>query len=192
MLWSAIEALSLALVSFAMLAMLARYLDASTFGKAAIALGIVQIACSLAESFFHDAVVQRGDLREGDVDAAHTSSVLIALVLAAGIAINAVLAGPHGLGQDAEIARLALWMSPSRLRRIDAIDIAHQPPPAAASPPGFSGCCCCRAASACGRWWCSRTSRCCCCSCCCAPCAHRRRGSRKISPARAGSPRSLP
>src|SRR4051794_1063545 len=61
MLWSSIESLSLALVSFAMLAMLARYLDASTFGKAAIALGIVQIACSLAESFFHDAVVQRGD-----------------------------------------------------------------------------------------------------------------------------------
>jgi len=115
MLWSAIESLSLALVSFAMLAMLARYLDASTFGKAAIALGIVQIACSLAESFFHDAVVQRGDLRDGDIDAAHTASVLIALVLAAGIALNAVLAGPRGLGQDTEIARLALWMAPSIL-----------------------------------------------------------------------------
>jgi len=99
MLWSAIEALSLALVSFAMLAMLARYLDASTFGKAAIALGIVQIACSLAESFFHDAVVQRGDLREGDVDAAHTSSVLIALVLAAASRSTPCSPGRTGLGK---------------------------------------------------------------------------------------------
>jgi O-antigen/teichoic acid export membrane protein len=119
MLWSSIESLSLALVSFAMLAMLARYLDASTFGKAAIALGIVQIACSLAESFFHDAVVQRGDLHQSDIDAAHTVSVLIGIVLAAAIAVNAALgalAGPSSVGavgQGADVAWLALWMAPS-------------------------------------------------------------------------------
>lgn len=111
MMWSAIEAASLAAVSFVMLALLARYLDATTFGQAALALGIVQIACSFAESFFHDAVVQRGDLRDADVDAAHTSSVLAGLVLAAGI--GAYAAGIGLLGRDARVADLALWMAPS-------------------------------------------------------------------------------
>ena len=111
MLWSALEALSLAALSFVMLAMLARALDATAFGQAAIALGIVQIACSLAESFFHDAVVQRGDLRGSDVDAAHTCSVLIGLVLAAGIGVHAWLAAPAG--NSRAIAELAAWMAPS-------------------------------------------------------------------------------
>lgn len=111
MLWSALEALSLATLSFVMLAMLARALDATAFGQAAIALGMVQIACSLAESFFHDAVVQRGDLRAGDVDAAHTCSVLIGLVLAGGIGVYAWIAGL--LGHDRTIAELAAWMAPS-------------------------------------------------------------------------------
>lgn len=114
MLWSALESVSLAGVSFAVLVMLARYLDASTFGKAAIALGIVQIACSFVESFFHDAVVQRKALAPGDVDAAHTCGVLIgvALVLAIG-ANSAWAASTTSVGGAVEIARLALWMSPS-------------------------------------------------------------------------------
>lgn len=116
MLWSSLESLSLAGVSFVMLVMLARYIDASTFGRAALALGVVQIACSLVESFFHDAVVQRKALHDGDVDAAHTCGVIMALLLVAGIALYAVLAvSPAPLVRGPEVATMALWMAPSIL-----------------------------------------------------------------------------
>lgn len=116
MLWSGLEALSLAAVSFVMLAMLARYLDAATFGRAAIALGVVQIACSFVESFFHDAVVQRKGLQREDVDAAHTSGMLLALVLCCGIALYVALgAGVASMPDDIGVAELVLWMSPSVL-----------------------------------------------------------------------------
>jgi O-antigen/teichoic acid export membrane protein len=116
MLWSSLESLSLAVVSFAMLAMLARYLDAETFGRAAVALGLVQIACSFVESFFHDAVVQRKDLQPGEVDAAHSSGVLLALLLSGGLAAYVGLTGGRGAGGTAVgVAELALWMAPSLL-----------------------------------------------------------------------------
>jgi teichuronic acid exporter len=120
MLWSSLESLSLALVSFVMLAMLARYLDAATFGRAAIALGVVQIACSFVESFFHDAVVQRKGLQRNDVDAAHTSGVLLALVLCCAIALYVWLDVALGAGlaftpAGPGVAELVLWMSPSLL-----------------------------------------------------------------------------
>ncbi len=114
MLWSSLESLSLALVSFVMLAMLARYLDADTFGRAALALGGVQIACSFVESFFHDAVVQRKDLQAREVNAAHTSGLLAALALCSGFALYAWLAPAH-VGAGVGVAELLLWMSPSVL-----------------------------------------------------------------------------
>lgn len=116
MLWSSLESLSLAAVSFVVLAMLARHLDADTFGRAAIALGVVQIACSFVESFFHNAVVQRKDLQPSDVDAAHTAGLLMALVWVAGIGAYgwwAMSRQAGGMGIGA--AELALWMAPSVL-----------------------------------------------------------------------------
>ncbi len=128
MLWSSLESLSLAVVSFVVLAMLARYLDADSFGRAAIALGVVQIACSFVESFFHNAVVQRKDLQPSDIDAAHTAGLLMATVLAAGIgafgwwALQGQPAGARmgsgmagGIGSGVGAAELALWMVPSVL-----------------------------------------------------------------------------
>lgn len=116
MLWSSVEAVSLAAMSFVTLAMLARYLDAASFGKAAIALGLVQIGCSFVEGFFHDAVVQRKDLRTGEVAAAHTGGLLISLVLALAFGLYALLApqaesAVAGVG----VVELALWMLPSML-----------------------------------------------------------------------------
>jgi len=116
MLWSSLESLSLAAVSFAMLAMLARYLDADTFGHAAVALGVVQFACSFVESFFHDAVVQRKGLLAADIDAAHTSGLLMALLLAGGIAAWGWLARAQAApGAPIGVGELSLWMSPSVL-----------------------------------------------------------------------------
>jgi len=116
MLWSSLESLSLAAVSFVMLAMLARYLDADAFGRAAVALGVVQIACSFVESFFHDAVVQRKGLQASDIDAAHTAGLLVALLLSGAIAAWGLLARAHAApGDPVGAAELALWMSPSVL-----------------------------------------------------------------------------
>lgn len=114
MLWSSLESLSMAIVSFVMLAMLARYLDAETFGRAALALGGVQIACSFVESFFHDAVVQRKDLRPAEVNAAHSSGLLMALALTCGFALFGCLAQVQG-GTGTSVAELLVWMSPSLL-----------------------------------------------------------------------------
>lgn len=118
MLWSSLESVSLAVVSFLMLAMLARYLDAETFGRAALALGGVQIACSFVESFFHDAVVQRKGLLAGEVNAAHTSGLLMALALTCGMALFcwwALANAPLQAGTGTGIAELMVWMSPSLL-----------------------------------------------------------------------------
>lgn len=114
MLWSSLEAVSMAGVSFVMLAMLARYLDAETFGRAALALGAVQIACSFVESFFHDAVVQRKGLQPAEVNAAHTSGLLMALLLTGGFVLFGWLAPPQG-GTGSGVAELLMWMSPSVL-----------------------------------------------------------------------------
>jgi O-antigen/teichoic acid export membrane protein len=116
MLWSSLESLSLAAVSFAMLAMMARYLEADAFGRAAVALGVVQIACSFVDSFFHDAVVQRKGLAATDVDAAHTTGLLMALLLSGAIATWGWLARVHAApGDPVGVGELALWMSPSVL-----------------------------------------------------------------------------
>jgi O-antigen/teichoic acid export membrane protein len=103
-----------------MLAMLARYLDADTFGRAALALGGVQIACSFVESFFHDAVVQRKNLRPAELNAAHTSGLLMALVPSLGFVLFGWLAlrqgqGAGGVAGGPGVAELLMWMSPSVL-----------------------------------------------------------------------------
>lgn len=116
MLWSGLESVSLAGVSVLVLAMLARHLDPDDFGRAAIALGVVQIACSFVESVFHNAIVQRKDLQPGEIDAAHSCGLLMAALLVAGIGIVggfAIAGRPADAGIG--VAELALAMSPSVL-----------------------------------------------------------------------------
>jgi O-antigen/teichoic acid export membrane protein len=108
LLWVGLEAVSLSAVSFIVLAALARSLDPETFGRAATALSLVQIACSIVEALFCDAIVQRRDLTPAQQAAAHTLSSVVAVLAAAGLAV-------WGLGatNGADIAALTAWMAPS-------------------------------------------------------------------------------
>lgn len=111
LLWVGLEALTLAAVSFLVLAALARSLDPETFGRAATALALVQIACSVVEALFHDALVQRRELDAPQRAAAHTLSMLVAL--AAGGLIAAWAWALPGAPSVTEVAGLALLMLPS-------------------------------------------------------------------------------
>lgn len=108
LLWVGLEAVSLSAVSFIVLAALARSLDPETFGRAATALSLVQIACSIVEALFCDAIVQRRDLTPAQQAAAHTLSSLLAVLAAAGLAVWG-----WGAADGADIAALTAWMAPS-------------------------------------------------------------------------------
>jgi O-antigen/teichoic acid export membrane protein len=113
LLWVGLEALALAAVSFLVLTALARNLDPETFGRAATALALVQIACSVVEALFHDALVQRHRLDDAQRAAAHTLSVLLAAVSA-----GALLAWGFAAADTltvTETAGMAALMAPSIL-----------------------------------------------------------------------------
>src|SRR5256885_14084303 len=77
LLWVGLEAVILSAVSFAGLAALARSLSPDLFGQAALALNVVQIAASIVESLFLDAIVPRKDLSPRETAAAHTLTLLL-------------------------------------------------------------------------------------------------------------------
>jgi O-antigen/teichoic acid export membrane protein len=108
LLWVGLEALSLSAVSFIVLAALARNLDPEAFGRAATALSLVQIACSIVEALFCDAIVQRRDLTPAQQAAAHTLGSAVAVLAAA-------VLGAWGLGANnaTDVAALTAWMAPS-------------------------------------------------------------------------------
>ena len=111
LLWVGLEAVILSAVSFAVLAALARSLSPDLFGQAALALNVVQIAASVVESLFLDAIVQRKDLSPRETAAAHTLTVLLSIAAAAAIAIGALWMGGQRDGRGA--AGLMLLMAPS-------------------------------------------------------------------------------
>lgn len=113
LLWVGLEALTLAAVSFLVLAALARNLDPETFGRAATALALVQIACSLVEALFHDALVQRQALEPAQRAAAHTLSALLAFAAASAVLIWGI-ARSGTLAVD-DVAGMAALMAPSIL-----------------------------------------------------------------------------
>jgi len=113
LLWVGLEALTLATVSFLVLAALARSLDPETFGRAATALALVQIACSIVEALFHDAIVQRNALDAPQRAAAHTWSALLAAVTTG--ALLAWGLAPDGTLALSEVAGMAALMAPSIL-----------------------------------------------------------------------------
>jgi O-antigen/teichoic acid export membrane protein len=111
LLWVGLEAVSLSAVSFAVLAALARSLSPEVFGHAALALSVVQIAASVLEGLFLDAIVQRKDLGPREVAAAHALTALLALVSAAAIAAWAALS--PGARDSTSAAGLMWLMAPS-------------------------------------------------------------------------------
>jgi O-antigen/teichoic acid export membrane protein len=121
LLWVGLEALSLSAVSFAVLAALAHTLAPAEFGRAALALSIVQIAASVVEALFNDAIAQRDGLTPRELGAAHACSALLGLALALVVALLALPA--FGLGVA------GLWsaaMAPSvALAALTAVPLAH-------------------------------------------------------------------
>src|SRR6185369_17442756 len=72
---------------------------------------VVQIAASVVESLFLDAIVQRKDLSPRETAAAHTLTVLLSIAAAAVIAIGALWMGGQRDGGSAAV--LMLLMAPS-------------------------------------------------------------------------------
>ena len=94
--WSVVEYGGLALISFSSLVVYARFLSASEFGLFSIALSVIELMTVLVGMLFHDALVQRRDLRELHYDTAFTvtlalSAVIVALCWgSASVTVNAV------------------------------------------------------------------------------------------------------
>lgn len=104
--WVGLEAVTLSAVSFVVLAALARSLEPAAFGRAATALALVQIGCSIVEALFMDALSQRRDLDDPQRRAAHTLSSALALVATLGLVLWGLLAA-------GEVAYLVALMAPS-------------------------------------------------------------------------------
>ena len=81
--WSAVEYGGLALISFSSLVIYARFLSASEFGLFSIALSIIELMALLVSMLFHDALVQRRDVRELHYDTAFTATPALSAVVVA-------------------------------------------------------------------------------------------------------------
>lgn len=124
LLWVGLEAVSLSAVSFAVLAALAHTLAPAAFGRAALALGIVQIAASVVEALFTDAIAQRDGLTPRQLGAAHACSVLLGAALTLGVlllawpALGLGMAGVWAAAMAPSILMAALAAVPlAQLRR---------------------------------------------------------------------------
>ncbi|HYC05205.1 MAG TPA: lipopolysaccharide biosynthesis protein [Azospirillaceae bacterium] len=82
--WVVLESGGVSILSLITVLVLARLIGPAEFGVAGLALSIVQILFVIAETLFHDAVVQRKDLRDEQIDSAIWSGVLLGFLLAAG------------------------------------------------------------------------------------------------------------
>jgi O-antigen/teichoic acid export membrane protein len=81
--WSVVEYGGLALISFSSLVVYARFLSASEFGLFSIALSVIELMTVLVGMLFHDALVQRRDLRELHYDTAFTVTLALSAVIVA-------------------------------------------------------------------------------------------------------------
>ncbi len=77
--WAAIEAVSSVLVSVVALLGIARLIGPTEFGLGALGLGTVQILSVVIGSLFHDALVRDPEISDKHVNAAWTTSLVIAL-----------------------------------------------------------------------------------------------------------------
>ena len=83
LIWTALESVGLSGVSFATLIVFSRYLSVHDIGVASMALGVVQLMNTAVELLFHDALVQRQEVRQAHFDTAYTVSVGLGVVLSA-------------------------------------------------------------------------------------------------------------
>jgi len=79
--WTSLESFALSGLSLISLFVFARLLTPTDFGVTAVALAIVQVLTTPVELLFHDALIQRQDLRPGHVNSAFTVSVLLGAAL---------------------------------------------------------------------------------------------------------------
>jgi O-antigen/teichoic acid export membrane protein len=89
-LWSALESGGVTMVSFASLIIYSRILSPADFGLFAMILAAVELLGLLSNMPFHDALVQRADIKEEHFDSAFVASLVISAALCAGC----WLAGP--------------------------------------------------------------------------------------------------
>lgn len=73
----------MAVISFSSLIVYARFLTAAEFGVFSIALAVIELMAVLVSMLFHDALVQRGDVRELHYDTAFTATLALSAVLVA-------------------------------------------------------------------------------------------------------------
>lgn len=83
LLWTGLESAVLSALSLIALLAFAWLLSPAEIGLVAIGLGIVQLLTVLVEYLYQDALIQRQDATDRDVDTAFTASLLLALALAA-------------------------------------------------------------------------------------------------------------
>ncbi|HYE51381.1 MAG TPA: lipopolysaccharide biosynthesis protein [Azospirillaceae bacterium] len=106
--WVVLESGGVSLLSLVTVLVLARLIGPEEFGVAGLALSIVQILYVVAETLFHDAVVQRRDLRGEHIDSAIWCSILVGAVLAAACWFGAPYA--EQLFHAPGLAPLLAWM----------------------------------------------------------------------------------
>jgi PST family polysaccharide transporter len=107
--WVLLESCGLSALSFAAVVVLARFLTPVDFGVAALALGFVQLLGVLATSLFHDAIIQRPDLRPVHVDSAFWLATLVGALLSLWCWLGGdVVARVVG---DARVEPVLGWMS---------------------------------------------------------------------------------
>jgi len=68
--WALFESGGVSILSLASLFLMARLVGPADFGLAALALGIVQLLTIVVEMLLHDALVQRAELRDGQINTA--------------------------------------------------------------------------------------------------------------------------
>lgn len=107
--WSVVENGGVAAVAFASLIVYARFLSVPEFGLFSIVWAVIELLMALVGMLFHDALVQRRDIRELHYDTAFTvtlglSAVLAALCWLLGSTLSRQTGAP-------EAGPVLLWMS---------------------------------------------------------------------------------
>ncbi|MGE5539533.1 MAG: lipopolysaccharide biosynthesis protein [Gemmatimonas sp.] len=115
LMWALVESGGLSVLSLAVLFVVARLLGPTDLGTAALALGVVQMLAVIPETLMHDAIVQRADLHDEDLDTAFWTCVGIGIVSAIGCWAGAPLIarafGSDGLAPLLAVAAISLSFS---------------------------------------------------------------------------------
>lgn len=111
--WVLLDNVASAAIAFGFFVMTARLLPPLEFGIAAIAVSVSQILLPLIDSLFHDALIQRENLDEDDIQAAFSATLLWSLVIAAALVLFAPVIGE--LTNTPSLSRYLPWLALSAL-----------------------------------------------------------------------------